>query len=94
MHKVDNKARSNVWLNGKSLGQIRPNEYIIVNLKDGDNHFKILHIDLVNMRSEHNIEVNNETKIIKINPTLGSYKLEVTNGFPKILKSFKYAELR
>jgi hypothetical protein len=39
LHKIDNTARLNIWLNNKSLGQIRPSEYVIINLKKGKHHF-------------------------------------------------------
>ena len=58
LHKMDNTARLNIWLDNKPLGQIRPSEYVIINLKNGKNHFKVLHIDVVNMRSEHEVEID------------------------------------
>jgi hypothetical protein len=94
LHKIDNTARLNIWLNNKSLGQIRPSEYVIINLKNGKHHFKVLHIDVVNMKSEHEVEIDNETKVIKIKPTITSNKLELTNEFPKKFDKFKYAEKR
>ena len=94
LHKMDNTARLNIWLDQKPLGQIRPSEYVIINLKKGKHHFKVLHIDVVNMRSEHEVEIDEETKVIRIKPTLTSNKLEVTNEFPKNFDKFKYAEKR
>lgn len=94
LHKMDNTAKLNIWLNNKPLGQIRPSEYVIIYLKKGKHHFKVLHIDVVNMRSEHEVEIDNETKVIKIKPTLTSNKLELTNEFPDNFGKFKYAEKR
>ncbi|SEE28855.1 hypothetical protein SAMN04487765_2018 [Tenacibaculum sp. MAR_2010_89] len=94
LHKIDNTARLNIWLDNKPLGQIRPNEYVIINLKKGKHHFKVLHIDVVNMRSKHEIEIDNDTKVIKIKPTITSNKLEVTNKLPKKFSKFKYAKKR
>jgi len=94
LHKMDNTARLNIWLDNKPLGQIRPSEYVIINLKNGRHHFKVLHIDVVNMRSEHEVEIDNETKVVKIKPTITSNKLELTNEFPKNFEKFKYAEER
>lgn len=93
-HKMDNTARLNIWLDGKPPGQIKPNEYVIINLKEGDHHFKVQHIDVVNMRSEHKVEIDDETKVIKIKPTITTNKLEVTNEFPKNFDKFAYAERR
>jgi len=94
LHKLDNTARLNIWIDNIPLGQIRPSEFVIINLKDGKYQFKALHIDLVNMRSTHDVEIDKNTKIIKIKPTITSNKLTVTNELPKRFEKFKYAEKR
>lgn len=83
LHKMDNTARLNIVLDGKSLGQIRPKEYVIVDLENGKHEFTALHIDMVNMRSKHQVEINPNTKVIKIEPTITSNKLTVTNILPE-----------
>ncbi|MCK7591080.1 hypothetical protein M0G43_10885 [Subsaxibacter sp. CAU 1640] len=93
-HKIDNTARLNIWLNDQALGQLKPSEYVIINLKSGDHHFKVLHKDVVNMRSEHDVEIDATTKVIKIKPNITSNKLEVTNELPENFEKFKYAETR
>jgi hypothetical protein len=94
LHKIDNTARLNIWIDNKALGQIRPSEYVIINLKNGIHQFKALHIDIVNMRSTHEVQIDNKTKVIKIKPNLTSNRLFVTNELPKRFKKFKYAEKR
>lgn len=94
LHKMDITARLNIWIDKKSLGQIRPSEYVIINLKKGKHYFKVLHVDVVNMRSEHEVEIDDQTKVIKIKPTITSNKLELTNEFPKNFEKFKYIEKR
>jgi hypothetical protein len=94
LHKMDNTARLNIWLDQKPLGQIRPSEYVIINLKTGKHLFKVLHIDVVNMRSENEVEIDEKTKVIKIKPNITSNKLELKNKFPKNFEKFKYAEKR
>lgn len=91
LHKMDNTGRLNIWLDNKPLGQIRPNEYVIIDLKTGRRHFKVLHLDVVNIRSEHEVEIDEGTKVINIWPTPTSNKLEITNELPKNFKKFKYA---
>lgn len=83
LHKMDNTARLNIGLDGKSLGQIRPKEYVIVDLEKGKHEFTVLHIDMVNMRSKHPVEIDENTKVIKIEPTITSNKLTVTNILPE-----------
>jgi hypothetical protein len=94
LHKVDNTARLNIWIDNKSLGQIRPSEYVVINLKNGKHQFKALHLDMVNMRSSHDVEINEQTKVIKIKPNLTSNRLTVTNELPKRFEKFTYAEKR
>lgn len=88
LHKVDNTARLNIGLDGKSLGQIRPREYVIVNLENGKHEFTALHIDMVNMRSKHPVEINEHTKVIKIEPTITSNKLTITNILPENFEKY------
>lgn len=83
LHKMDNTARLNIGLDGKSLGQIRPKEYVIVDLEKGKHEFTVLHIDMVNIRSKHQVEIDENTKVIKIEPTITSNKLTVTNILPE-----------
>ena len=90
LHKIDNTARLNIWINNKPLGQIRPSEYVIINLKNGKYQFKALHIDVVNMRSLHDVEITKKTKVIKIKPNLTSNKLTITNEMPKKFDKYKY----
>jgi len=94
LHKIDNTGRLNIWIGNKALGQIRPREYVVINLKSGKYEFKALHIDVVNMRSTHNLEIDENTKVIRIEPTITSNKLTLTNKLPKKFDKFKYAKSR
>jgi hypothetical protein len=94
LHKLDNTARLNIWIENKPLGQIRAGEYVIVNLKKGKYQFKALHRDLVNMRSTHDVEIDENTKVIRIEPSFSSNKLTVTNELPKRFSKYQYAERR
>ena len=91
---MDLTARLNIWIDDKALGQIKPSEYVIINLKNGEYQFKALHIDVVNMRSTHDVIIDNNTKVIKIKPNLTSNKLTIMNELPKRFEKFKYAEKR
>ncbi|WP_434036170.1 hypothetical protein [Formosa sp. 4Alg 33] len=94
LHTADNTARLNVWIDNIPLGQIRPSEYAILNFKPKAYQFKLLHIDFVNMKSEHTVEIDNQTKVIMIKPTVTSNKLEITNELPKKFEKFTYAQKR
>jgi hypothetical protein len=90
MHAADNTARLNIWIDGKSLGQIKAREYLIIDLNNGNHEFKTLHIDMVNMRSTHQINVNENTKVIRIEPTITSNKATVTNALPENFEKYRY----
>ena len=81
-------GRLNIWIDGKPIGQLRLKEYLIVNLEEKSYNFKLQHIDVVNMRSNHKVVVTKETKIIRIEPTVFSNKLTVTNDFPDNIEKF------
>ncbi len=91
LHKVDNTARLNIWINDKALGQLKPSEYVILKLDEGNYKFRALHLDVVNMRSEHDVIIDEKTKVIKIKPNLTSNKLWITNELPIRFEKFKYA---
>lgn len=82
LHTGDNTSRLNIIMDGKNLGQLRAKDYVIVNLTNGKHTFNINHLDLVNMRSEHEVNVTEEVKVIMVKPTVTSNKLEVTNQLP------------
>jgi len=94
LHKADNTERLNIWINDKALGQLRGSEYVVIHLDEGVYKFDVLHLDMVNMRSTHEVTVDAQTKVIEIRPNLTSNKLEVTNEMPEKFYKFKYAEPR
>jgi hypothetical protein len=82
LHGMDNTARLNIWIGEKAMGQIRKKEYTILQLEKGTYDFNVLHIDMFNMRSKHSVEIDENTKVIRIEPTVTSNKLTVTNELP------------
>ncbi len=94
LHKIDNTARLNVWIDDIALGQVRGNEYVVINLKDGNYSFKLLHIDMFNMRSTHPVIIDKNTKVIRIEPTITSNKLTITNTLPTNFDNFKFVAVR
>lgn len=87
-----NTGRLSIWINDKLLGHIDPEEYILVSLENGNHHIKLLHVDVFNIKSEHDISITDETKIVQIKPTAFSNKLQVTNNLPKKFDRFKNAK--
>jgi len=89
-HQIDNTARLNVLIDNIALGQVRPKEYVIIKLELGVHKISLKHIDLVNMRSEHELIIEENTKIIEIKPTITSNKTTITNELPDDFNEFKY----
>ncbi|WP_340200329.1 hypothetical protein [Ascidiimonas sp. W6] len=94
LHKADNTARLNVWINDKPMGQLRASEYVVLKLDKGTYSIRLLHIDLVNMRSTHEVAVDENTKVIRVKPTITSNKLTQPNELPKNFEKFSYAKKR
>jgi hypothetical protein len=94
LHRMDNTARLNIWIQGKPLGQLRGGEYVIIQLNEAEYNVKLHHQDVFNMRSEHKLQINDTVKVVRVEPTLTSNKLTITNYLPDRFKRFKYTEVR
>jgi hypothetical protein len=90
LHTSDNTSRLNIKIDNKNLGQLRAKDFAIINLENGSHIFNIRHIDVVNMRSEHEINVTDSTKVIRIKPTITSNKLEIVNQLPENWDKYRY----
>lgn len=86
-----NTGRISIWINEKLLGHVDPQQYIIVTLEKGKHRVKLLHVDVFNIDSEHDIEITDKTKIVQVKPTAFSNRLQVTNILPKKFDRFKNA---
>lgn len=89
LHTGDNTSQLNIVMDGKNLGQLRAKNYVIVSLENGKHIFNIRHLDLVNMRSEHEVFVTDTLKVIRVKPTVTSNKLEEVNQLPKNWDKYK-----
>lgn len=87
-----NTARLSIWIDDKLIGHIDPDEYLIVPLSKGKHHVKLLHVDVFNIKSKHDIVINDETKIVQVKPTAFSNKLLITNSLPKKFDRFRNAK--
>jgi hypothetical protein len=92
LHKIDNTARLNMWIDGKPMGQFREREYAIIELEKGIYDFKLLHFDMIKFKSTHKVEINEKTKVIRIEPTITSNDLTITNQLPGKFEIFRYVE--
>ena len=92
LHTADNTSQLNIRLDGKNLGQLRAKDFAIVKLENGEHVFNLRHLDLVNMRSEHKIIVNDSLKVILVKPTITSNKLEIVNQLPANWEKYRYMD--
>ncbi len=90
LHTSDNTSQLNIKMDGKNLGQLSAKNYVIVDLPNGKHIFNLHHLDLVNMRSEHEVNVTDTVKVIMVKPTITSNKLEVVNKLPKNWDKYSY----
>ncbi len=90
LHTSDNTSRLNIVMDGKNLGQLRAKDFVIVDLVNGKHIFEIKHLDVVNMRSEHEVTVTDSVKVIRTKPTITSNKLEIVNELPDNWEKYKY----
>lgn len=90
LHQVT--GRLNIWINNKPLGQFKLKEYVIINLNNGIYDLKVQHFDLVNMRSSHKVEITENTRVIRIEPTVFSNKVSMTNELPKKIEEYRLIE--
>lgn len=93
LHAIDNTARLNIWVNGKPMGQLRVKEYVVVQLPPGKYEVKLQHQDMVNIRSTHQIEIDNITKVIRVEPTIASNKLTLKYALPDNFAKYIMREL-
>ena len=90
LHTGDNTARLNIQLDDKNLGQLGAKDFAIINLENGKHVFKIRHLDFVNMKSNHEVNVSDSLKVIRVKPTMTSNKLEITNQLPDNWDKYHY----
>lgn len=91
MHKIDDTARLNIWIDDKPLGQLKANEYVIIDLENKKHSFDILHLDVFKMKTHYEIDINDQTKVLKIRPTFFSNKLEIENKLPTNFDNYTYS---
>lgn len=89
--KSGDDVSMNVFLNGKPLGNLNYGEYFVVNLDYGDYQLNVLHRDVLNIKSEHILTIDKDTKVIEIMPQATKHKITNVNTFPENIESYRYA---
>jgi len=82
-------TKVNIEMDNEALGQINYGEYFIVDLGTGSKNFHLEHVEVFKIKSDHKIIIDENTKILKLEPTDFSHKLTITNELPTSLQAFK-----
>jgi hypothetical protein len=82
-------TKINVLINNESYGQINYGEYFIIDLGLGTKSFHLEHVNFWKAKSDHEITIDENTKVLKLIPTDFSHKLIITNELPPDLRYFK-----
>lgn len=78
-----------IWLDGKGVGRIETGQYVELVVPKGSHTLKLLHQDLFDFYSTHEIKVSDDESIIEICSTATSNKARVLRQLPdKFKESF------
>ncbi|PND40210.1 hypothetical protein C1O66_02170 [Paucibacter aquatile] len=75
--KMAGTGRINIAVNGKGLGQVHVGEFLATLLPFGTYEITLVHQDMVNFESKHQLVVNTPHKLVAVFPTITSNTLEV-----------------
>ncbi|WP_319558513.1 hypothetical protein [Thiomicrorhabdus sp.] len=91
LHRMDSTDLLRISVNGKYYGQIGSYEYMQLFLNKGTYTVSLVHYDVGEFKSEHNLKVSGNM-FVDSSPTIFSNELEVLDSEPKDFKSeFKAA---
>jgi hypothetical protein len=82
-------SKMNILIDGMPIGQINYGEYFIINLKEGIHKVKLIHKDVLNFKSQHEIIINENSKIFELRPTALGNMIKERNLFPEDFKIYR-----
>lgn len=86
---MDYTGRVNIWLDGKALGGPDIGEYLQVQVPRGKHQFKLVHLDLVEIKSVHEVDLQDDPTFMEVyaTPVSNAFKLHpelpTGNALPK-----------
>jgi hypothetical protein len=89
LNKIDDTSNLNIWINNRALGQLKANEYLMIYLMPGKYEFRMQHKDIAKFENTQTIEIDFNTKIICVKPTITSNKVIVENEIPTNFNEYK-----
>lgn len=82
MYGLDSTGRINVRLNGKAVGGPNIGEYVMLQIPKGRHRLQLSHLDLIEFKSEHDIEAADDPLIVEMAATPISNSIQVHKKLP------------
>lgn len=83
MFGVDNTGRINVWLNGRGVASLDIGEYVQISVPRGRHTLELLHRDIIEFRTSHELNVAGDTAIVEIAASILSNEFRVNDVLPR-----------
>jgi hypothetical protein len=79
---LDNTGRINAWLNSKAVGGPNIGEYIQLQVPKGKHELTLVHLDVLEFRSQHQIDVQDDLLFIELRATPVSNEIRLHKILP------------
>ncbi len=82
MFGLDNTGRINIRLNGKGVGGPDIGEYLLLQIPKGKHQLELVHLDMVEFRSLHEIDAQDGPLIVEVRATPLSNEIQIHRTLP------------
>lgn len=82
MYGLDSTGRINVRLNGKAVGGPNIGEYVMLQIPKSKHRLLLSHLDLIEFKSEHDIEAADDQLIVEMAATPISNSIQIHKKLP------------
>lgn len=80
---IDNTGKVGIYVDGKGLGVLQIGQYVQISLPRGPHRIELVHVDIVEFRSSHSLEVGSEAAYVEVFATPVSNDLNVFSSLPE-----------
>lgn len=91
MYGLDGSGKINIHHNGKGVGQLKIGQYVILSVEEGSHNIDLLHKDIVNFDSTHQLLVSDSPTYLKIYAKVTSNGAEIVSKPDNFESKFKPA---
>lgn len=82
LYGPDYSARINVWFDGKALGGPNIGEYIQIQVPKGKHQLELVHLDVMEFRSKHELDAQDDPLIVELRTTPVSNEIRLHKTLP------------